>query len=58
MNLFNTAMCFAPSFLRSLVPTKDDYMIHAKTMNKAVMLMIDNKEQIFNLLGFEPHDYT
>ena len=47
MNLYNTCICFAPSFLRSKVLTTDD-MMHAKTMNDVLMFIIENKYELFS----------
>ena len=32
MNIYNITVVFAPNFFRPKIPTKDDFMIHAKTM--------------------------
>jgi len=46
MNLYNTCVCFAPSFLRSKVLTPQD-MVHAKTMNDVLMFIITHKFTLF-----------
>ena len=36
MNTYNMAVVWGPNFFRPEVPTKDDYLVHAKTINTVV----------------------
>lgn len=56
MNLYNTCVCFAPSFLRSKVLTPQD-MVYAKTMNDVLMFIIANKYWLFEEDQFDDPTY-
>jgi len=56
MGLKAICVVWAPNFFRPLVPTTDDYIIHAKTISIVLERIMENKYYMFNEKEYEVKD--